>query len=510
MTSIKKCLSKIDRRIIMQIIVGILFLIICAWTIYPTLKIATYSYPVHDDFAYMSRMRDYISQGHSVGEAVWYQTGEFYKHFVGAYSSSIMGYYFEHIIQCQPKPMALFEIGCILLFDVVLAVWLYAILSKIFRFSKLAVLGTYAVMLTFINNVVYYPDAENYYWLITSIQYLLLLVFALLGNLMTIFAIKENNRAKSYIFLGVATLCGFWAAGGNLILVFLNASLSFLIVVMLGVTDKFKKMSLIPICASAVGSVINGLAPGNYERMGYSKTFKDAIKAGLYSCKYAYERIEMMFSNPIFIIALVVLILLLMFHCNNMTKLRCGYKYPLVVVVLLMGFAPATIFPGILGYGYDTYGILMRGNFLSDFMIYCMMLLSVVYFVGWIKYKYFPERELRIAGDVVLLVIVFIAITLFRLRDNAWRWTPTVRMYREISSGRMEEYSDYVWSILNQVKDSEDEAPCIFIDEIEDKTCMINPLFLYGDHEPKTAFFYSLADYYGKEDVFLYNQSEKD
>lgn len=510
MSAVSKYLKKLNTERCEQLLIYIISAVVCIWTIIPTLKIAKYSYPVQDDFAYMTNIRNYMEQGNGVIKACILQSIDYYKHFVGAYSSSFLGHLFEHIIQGHQTRIACFEIASIIVFDVALLLFCYGFIKLIFGYKNVVVAGVYAVMLSFINNVIYYSDSENYYWLVTSIQYLLLLSFSLVGVFLTIMSVHAKRKGISVAAVVIGSICAFIAAGSNLCLSFINIELIVVACVALYAIKRGKKTLFIPFAAACVGTFINGIAPGNYERKGDPVTPNLLIHSVMDSFKYSYERVEKMFSKPLFVIILVIMILLLLRYSDNLTKIMGSYRLPVVAGIVLWCGVALAIFPGILGYGFNIYGILMRGNFLSDFMIYTAFLLESIYVVGWLKNKYFEGEGVPVRLDIVIIAALIVVFGLARLRDDEWRWTPVVRMYREISSGKMQEYSDYVWSIYNHLQQDEEEEIVLYIDEIEDKTCMISPYFAYGDHDENYKNYdASIVRYYGKKALYLYNAEDE-
>lgn len=128
-----------------------------------------------------------------------------------------------------------------------------------------------------------------------------------------------------------------------------------------------------------------------------------------------------------------------------------------------------------------------------------------IYITGWIRHKYDKDVLLRFKKDIYVLAVVIVVISLAKLRDNEWRWTPIIRMYREINSGRMQEFSEYVKGVYSELENSEDSVVRIEVNRVEDKYCLIDPLFYYGEHENEEDFYYddSIVRFYGKDSLIL-------
>ncbi len=104
------------------------------------------------------------------------------------------------------------------------------------------------------------------------------------------------------------------------------------------------------------------------------------------------------------------------------------------------------------------------------------------------------------------LIVIF---SFVKLRGGEIRWTPIVRMYREISAGKMQEYSDYVWDIYGHLENDEGDEVYIYNKELEDKTCMVSPYFAYGDHDENFKNYdASIVKFFGKKALYLYDTEE--
>jgi len=491
----------------------IIWLVIIALSIYPTLKITGYTYPVQDDFYLTTCMRELNAQGYGIISGAWYYVVDYYKSFMGAYSAVFLVFIFEAIVDCSQPAIMIFESCSLLLFYFSLLLWVYALAKRIFGLPAKSILGIYACLLTFVNNVFYYSDHEDYYWLDTSILYLGILSL----SLMSIFALAmlingTDNKKKYYFFLVLSCVLSFIASGANLALSFMNCSLHVITLGLIWYVYKRVKPYCGPLAFALLGTFINGIAPGNYIRKGESGGLGEVIASCGYSFKYIWDRVLIYAKTPVFVVSLAILIIIVLSFCKTEGDDGICCQMPLVLLGVCIILQAAVAFPGVIGYSYEVLGICMRLMFIIDCMIYMCIVILVIYICKWISFKIGKERLKKLNTCFIIISIITGSVLLFGLKDdNKWRYTPVIRMYREINNGRYKEYSEYVWNIYDTLKNSNEMVVTISCKELEDKSCLVNPSFCFGDHGDEAEYYYddTIVNYYGKEALYLYDVDEE-
>lgn len=497
----------LDKRIL-DFLWTIIGLGIIVWTIIPVLYLTKYTYPVQDDFHVASQMRMYSEQGYSCFTGAMHQMIGDYKIFMGAYSANFLVYFVGGIIDCAQPGMMIYEISSIVVFCISLFLFVRSICVYLFQIDKRAVIPLYACVLTMVNNVFYYADHEDYYWLETSVMYLTIMSFMLISLYMAIrlSCITEKKHYKTFLIL--SCIIAFLGSGANLSLTFMNCAFHFMIFAFLWLKDDSEKKHFPPLFAALIGTFINGIAPGNYVRKGSVDGIHEIVNSVYFSCRFVFERLEKIWRQPIFIIVVIIMILLLMLHSEGITDIRLGYKWPMLVALGMYFICAAVTFPAILGYGYEILLICNRLLFIIDVMIYLTTFFMCIYLTGWMRYKYDKDILMKVKKDACILTAFIILISLAKLRDNEWRWTPVIRMYREINSGRMKEFSNYVRGVYSELENSKDNIVRINVDRVEDKCCLIDPLFFYGEHDDEQSFYYddAIVRFYKKDSLILIDQ----
>lgn len=483
-------------------IISIFFVCIAVFLILPSIMITLYSYPCQDDFHYAFYARELMNQGHDIFTMSIIKTVEYYLTFTGCYTSSFLGYFCSGIINCNIWGIRIFELLSLIIFYIALYIFLYSFSCKVMQFERKKILSLYCLLLACFNCLINYSDHDDFYWFITSIQYLFICSLILFGVSFFIYCIYERDQKKRRISLILACILGFAGSGGTLSIAAFCCELFALVFLWGFFVQKCRKVSCIGMGVTMVGAIINGIAPGNYIRDGKPITIGRVLYAGVQSFRYTLERWETFIKNPVFWIIIVFLVVVL-------GKCRCkeekyNYKYPLLFIFVLFCLVAGIIFPTILGYGYDCYLILNRGNFISDMAFYLFIFLALFYVKGWIDCKYPTAFKLSVNRDGVICIVVLVTALLI-LNRGKWLEVPFVKNYCDLASGKVIEYSEYCIGIYNEIAESQDKVVEIYREEVKDKTCMMNPQFFVGwyDYEKEYANR-TIARFYEKDAVYLY------
>lgn len=472
----------------------------------PSVMITLYSFPCQDDFHYASCARELMDQGYNIFTMAMKMTVEYYMTFVGGYTSSFLGHFFSGIINCNIGGIRIFEFISVLIFYLALYLFLKVLCNKVMGFDKQKILPLYCILVALFNCVIYYSDNDVFYWFITSVQYLFISSFILFGVSSFVFSFYEDRLLPKRCYLIMASILGFLGSGGTLSIAAFGCAL-YLIVAMWGFfICKQKKYACIGMGVSFLGAVMNGIAPGNYVRDGQPMSVERLFVAVKHSARYTLERWETFVENPVFWIILICMVLIL---CTcKMPEIRYQFKYPIIFILFLFGLIVGIIFPTMLGYGYECYIILNRGNFISDMAFYLFIFLGAFYIKGWLSQKYPSLRQITLRRD--LLIGAGFVITMLLVADRNAIIHPIVKEYQDLVTGRYAEWSEYCVGIYDEIASSNDDVVEIYREELGDITCMMNPQFYIGAYNPEKEYANTtIASFYGKEAVYIFYNEEK-
>lgn len=469
----------------------------------PSLIMALYSYPVQDDFHYAYYGRKLMEEGHSLFSMAMAKTIEYYKTFCGCYTSTFLGYFFSGIINCDIWGIRIYEVLSGIFFYYTLFCFVKALVCDIMKQETKHSLNIYVLILACFNCLMYYSEHEDFYWFITSVQYLTISSCILLGA--SHFA-KAILTCKSRYVVS-ATALGFLGSGGALNIAAF-CCVTYLLVGLWAIFDQGKmKETIIIFGVTLIGAIINGIAPGNFIRKGKSVGISGAIEAIELSLKYAYERSVVHLNKPLFIAILICLIICVMMweRKNYHYQFRC----PVTFTFIMFGCVAVVIFPVMIGYGWNTYQIICRGNFISDMAIYLFGIMAVAYWRGWIT-QTFEEHHLGLKTKKIIYAIIAVVMCILVIRVK-WIEVPLVRGVRDIVSGECKRYSNFCVGVYDMIAQSEEEEVTLMINRVEDITCMITPQFYYGyyDYEKEYANR-TIARFYNKKVVYLIDVENPD
>lgn len=467
----------------------IVFWVVLCLIVGPSLWMTRYTYPVQDDFHYAFYAKELMKQGYSLPRMAWIKTVDYYKTFCGCYTSSFLGYLMSGIINCNITGIRVYEFFSMIVFF--LSCWCFfdAFWVKLLGFQGEQRNRLYLLLMVCIHGMFYFAEQEDYYWFITSVQYLTILSMILFGitSFIQAFKYKKNNedlkyKRKKIGFLLLAGILGFLGSGAALNIAFLCCIFYFLLSVYLIFFQKEKWYDVIPVfIVTMIGLVINGVAPGNYIRSGGSKGIGALQEALAKSFQYTWERNVSLLQNPIFWGVMILVFGIMVSHIR--TK-KSSYTFPMPVTftIILFGLTAFMIFPVVLGYGYDVYWIMCRSNFISDFVIYVFYFCAAFYWAGWLQtQEIFEEKKLKREKMIIKIgVVVLILVGMVQQQKE----NPYVRIVQEIVSGDAGEYAEFVISIQQKAKESPDEI--VVIDDIPfvvDTTCLIDPKICIGEYD---------------------------
>lgn len=463
----------------------------------PSLILTLYSYPVQDDFHYAYYGRELMRQGYNLITMSFAKTWEYYITFCGCYTSSFLGYFFSAIINCNVWGIRIFELLSAIIFYLAAYAVLRALVIYVMGYSKEKIPPMYILLLLCFNALIHYGEQEDFYWFITSVQYLLITSFIFFGIALFLYALKNRSKKAAV----VAAILGFLGSGGALNIAAFCCILYFLSAIWGFCAKREKMMSGIVFGVILVGGLVNGLAPGNYTRAGEPLTISKLFEAMTDSFAYAFSRMEMFLQNPIYVAIIVILVVYLLMCRSNDHNYR--FYMPGLFSAAAFCFVAIVIFPVMLGYGKGIYPIICRSNFISDTAIYLFTFLTLFYWRGWIERRFsnFAISD-RMENIILLLSIAVLTVIIGRRK---WKEVPFVRETREWYNGVYREYSDYCVGVYEQIAGAEGNIAEIVVREVKDTTCMIDPQFYTGYYDPeKEHANRTIARFYGKDAVYIY------
>ncbi len=482
---------------ILQIVKYIIYIGLIIVLTLPSLVLTMYSYPVQDDFHYAYYGRELMQQGYNLITMSLAKTWEYYKTFCGCYTSSFLGYFFSAIINCNVWGIRIFELLNAIIFYMAVYAVLRTVIIYVMGYNRKKILPVYILLLLCFNALIHYGEQEDFYWFITSVQYLLITSFIFFGIALFLYALQSRSKKAAIL----AAILGFWGSGGALNIAAFCCILYFLSAIWGFCVKKEKAVSGTVFGVVLVGAMINGLAPGNYIRAGEPLTLSRLIEAVIDSFAYAFSRMEMFLKNPIYIAIIVILLVYLLICKSNNSKY--GFYLPGLFSMVSFCFVSTIIFPVMLGYGKDIYPIICRSNFISDAAIYLFTFLTLFYWRGWFQRK-FPSFAVTCRlENVILIVSALVLIVIVGNRKS--KEVPFVRETREWYNGIYKEYSDYCIGVYKQIEEAAGSIVEITVKEVKDTTCMINPQFRIGYYDiDKEHANRTIANFYGKDAVYIF------
>lgn len=463
---------------------------------FPSIYVTQYTYPVQDDFHYANRAMELMKNGMGIFQMSIIRMAEYYKTFCGCYSSSFFGYFFSGIIDCDYKGIHIFCFGSLILFYVSIYFFTFLISKLVLGFrTKKAVLISSMIIIS-ITCMLYYAEQEDFYWFITSVQYLFLMSLIFIGAGTFVLSLKYHNRALA-VFSSILGIIGSGAA--------LNIAafccILFFVIAIWGIYCKEKWQAVLTTLFPILGAVINAIAPGNFTRYGAPVTLHGLTEAICLSGKYAAERIIVLIKgHPIFFFIALGTVLIIAWQQSDV-KIH-SYKFPLIITGLCFAAVVLVIFPVMLGYGWECYLIICRSNFISDIVIILGLFLSISYWCCWFLKKY-SRIDLK-TGQLCICVFVLCIGLYFYLNNCYIKGIAVYRQIVEIKNNEYEEYADYWMGVYDEIEHSSDSSVTVYRQPIEDRTCLIDPQFFIGEYDPQVTYGNgTIAKFYQKEAVYL-------
>jgi len=226
--------------------------------------------------------------------------------------------------------------------------------------------------------------AQGFFWYNGAVFYVFFFCLMLIGLALKIrFARHESIGAKKWIVVAAIALLDFFIGGGNLVTALLAVQINIIFILLL-LLYKSKNWlpQLIFTASSALGLLINFLAPGNAVRHGGAfQGFGHIIWSIGASISTAARDIAAWTTAPVLI--LLILAVPCMWHAAKKTEFT--FKLPLLVVTLSFLIFASQNAPPL--YGQSISGPPRLRNIVYFSYIW-LLFGNVFYFLGWIKNNY--------------------------------------------------------------------------------------------------------------------------
>ena len=389
-------------------------------------------------------------------------------------------------------------------------------------YSAWHTIGLYALFLTTFLNLRSYE--ENFYWFSGATSYTIPVILAVDGMLILLHCSSKSlagtkrrmgQMARTAAVL-ISSLLLFLACGGSLeVALPVCYELFVLIVYWIARTarnrrghyagdrhdgahhdEKERMLLLFPIAAAYVGTLINGLAPGNYVRHAVTAESESAVKAlyhaVLNSLFQLFDESGKLLDSSV----LCVMFLLTVVAGIIMSeRLRGGSRrlWRLILIQLPLPFLE--IFPVIMGYG--SVGLPGR-TYLILYLSFTAIILSVGLAVGrWLTDIWTTQNRKRLLS-VVLLMSIVAAMTddvcMYRTYEgDAMQQAPMSVLAMDWQKGWTQQYYQDVLAFYEKIQTSDASDVTVDVgDLLNAPDGLMSLIVLNAD---------CVAQYYGKASV---------
>lgn len=458
----------------------------------PILIVSFYAIPSADDFGNSVTIRKSLLQhssyfGAALSEVIWY-----YKNISGYFFGAFLDFYISPLLRGGITALRWTVFFCNLFFYSSL----YFLIDELLRFfyeirDKRVSLLTYILMLfAFVNNEY---NSEMITWYCALIGYVAVVACMFWGVIFFLKALQSNR--KTYVIL--SSSLGFLVSGGSLNVTALNCGIYLLIAYVGGWVYRKKMTAIICFASALAGGIINVIAPGNYLR--HSTDSYPVLSALSLANYHEMQQLQkLLFGSP-FIMLLCIFFILCLKSIHHPRAVNSGYLI-LFAGVIYLGII-AVNFPVCLGYIVSYFP--ERCVWVENCVIYFGSFSWVACLAEWLKSKY---ADLEIRKDT--LVCIFISLVLYGCNFSATRDIsdyPTIKMIQQLVSGKIADYTRFWENILEEIEHSKEDEVIIYRDEI-----WIHEFVLWPDITSDKDHYTNqwVADYYGKNSVFMTTESE--
>lgn len=475
---------------------AVLCILISICVIVPILIFARYSVPAADDYSNAVMVQSYWDTYNSTVLAAIIQSIDLYKTTSGYYFAAFLNYFCSPFLRSGIEGLRTFNVIANLSFYMSVLLLCQVFTRKILKSRSILIfLALYAALtLALVNG---YHNSEIYTWYVVLVAYISPLAIMLFSFSSLIVAATTNKLF--YLFAAVGA---FLVSGSSLNVTALNCGILFIIAVYFFLGDRKQKGPAVIFLCGLVGAILNIAAPGNYIRHDEISTNYGIRDAIISSTKMTIQSMADRSFKSIFLITLIIVFITAICFVDYSKLGGYTFKHPLAILGMSVIGTDIVNFPVFLGYSNQYFP--HRCVFVQDLTMYILLIIWVIYLVGWIKCnpKYLRiTNELSSAARVCISTSLLISACLvFTLFNGSLRNLPTSNMISEISNGELKRYVEYEEGIINEIKDS--SQPIVVVNR---NTAVTNDYCkdIGLTDNPKYWVNRFVAQYYGKEEVSL-------
>lgn len=464
-------------------------IVIIGFIILPILLVSLYALPVADDFSNAYSVKIKIADNHSYIKTALSCVIYYYTRVSGYYFTLFLNYFFSPFLRGGISALraVVFAINLFFYFS------LYCLVSELLglvckiRNRRVTFAIYILVLFAFINN---YSNPEIGTWYCVMVGYVLAVAIMFWGIVFFLRAMQCGKR----LYAVLALLLGFLVSGASLNVTALNCML-YLIISYLGFTIwNKKKVAVICFAAALLGGVINAVAPGNFIRhdsVSSSYSIGSSLRLSVSLC---LSRFQYLLSHSLFAILLIALFVIALTFIDY-TEWRKMFNPLFVLCVVLIGVTVIN-FPVCLGTGNSMLS--ERCKWVQDCGIYIGMFCMMIYLAGWLKNKY---GKIEIRRDILLCISISCILFVCNLGTvRGYDSYFTVQAIKQLTNGKISEYSKYWESVLAEIESSEDKEVIVYREKMEKNQFISDPRI---DSAEGNWVNSAVALYYGKDRVRL-------
>lgn len=406
---IKKFIGKLN---INEKVLFFILLLLGIGALIPVYRLALYSCPYYDDYSYSEYVRNFYVQDGFFGifKGIYHTVVGFWYSWQGTYASaavmSLAGMSFgeEYYFLSIWAVITIISLGS---FSLIYTLAKRVLEASVYIAASLGILAS-----VFLTQFIY-SSYQGIFWYNSAAHYTLMhgIMFFMLSCAVNI--VYSKKPVSIVLWTLLATILGFASAGANFVTC-LQGLLFLLLVFVCAIIWKRKNSIylIIPIVLYSLGLYQNLSAPGNSVRAAFF-TGESSVKAILHSFFEAFIQIPKLTSLS----SLVVVAAMIPFIINAVNKCKLSFKLPGVVSVL----AFCLFATGYTSSFYSWAGPPIARTMVSvKFTYQLMLVLTVIYWVGWIVKNFAKENCQAKYNFLFFLVLsIFFVVCFAFSKDQA-------------------------------------------------------------------------------------------
>lgn len=404
----------------------------------PLILLTFYNHPSADDYSYGKFTYHVWNSTHSLSEVLKSAVDTsifFWNNCDGLYSSAFLMALQPGIFGEKYYALTAFiTMGCLILSNLFFAKMVLVNILKLSRIESI-----YGALLSAFMMIQWMPSGvQGIYWYDGSMNYTCFFSVLMLTVSMSIYAIQTQNKVGMVMWGVITSLLAFILAGGNHVTAFAGILYLFGVVVYL-IINKRKHiffLGILPFLAIMSGFLFNVLSPGTRARQAAFTERFGVVKTIIYASFTGCQYMDKWFG----ITTLICIGLMLPVFFNIILRLHergFQFHYPLLVLVLSVGFTCALFCPPYYAMGVKGEGRLINVIY---FTYTALLLFNTMYILGWLKVRcnfQIPKRIKYLRGiETYIPICLCVALLCTGMLDSNG-----YKAVKDISSGDAETWS---------------------------------------------------------------------